>query len=743
MESLKNNILSLLPLLAVVTVTLPCFRCQYTVDNFKLEWNLGSQKCQSSWTCADNVSSVIDLCQCDDRCRIYDDCCLGADHGSDVQHNVHLTCKYIPEVKEKAYVHIIETCPNSYNNDQWETLCENVTSGDDITIRTPVSGVKSGFLYRNMYCAMCHREDYVTWRPGIDCTWKIDYYGRNYSLVALLNDSNCRTIFEPPPSLVNLELRECLPVVDSCEEKFNDGEKCQTGDRALVFGKAIFKNIHCALCNSEVLANLSCDPNSVQIFPKNPNKRKPINYSYRLLVDLQALTSVGVASARRAAERKEERDLSNFCTDSWVYDPLAETCRQIFCAVPFVYKDKKCALGSVADTNLWKTENDEQHLPCPYVRLNQSEYQIINTDQVFILSSGFIYSKNDSYIGDGFALVCVQEPLNKTRFLEPDKVTLVFSSVESVLSVVCECLSITALCLGLMIYVCFPKLQNIPGKNLICLMASLLTAQVLFILAPLAIGVTPLCTIVAIVMHYAYLAAFFWMNVMAVDIFLTFSRGLAQSRSDKGTDFQHFFSYSLYSWLTPAVIVSIAVVFDFTTLELDSKPKYGAVVCWISNSYALLYFFLVPLFALVFTNMILFIFTARAIYVSDKSTSRILQKKQTCKLLIYMKLSSVMGFTWGFACVATFANLPPFWYLFVIFNALQGVLIFLSFVCSKKVLGLLKAARSGSCVQVCYTRYGVSTQRSSDTSTSSRSNRTLLSVISYKSSKCEESESTC
>ncbi|XP_069123527.1 uncharacterized protein [Argopecten irradians] len=729
--------LSLLILTILFVVITPCFRCQDMIDNLQLEWNLGSQTCQNSWTCADNVSSVTNLCACDDTCQTYDDCCLDVDQDKIVkQRNTYISCQYVPEIKEKAYVYIIDNCPGIKNNENLKILCENGTYDDDITIRTPVTGVRTGVLYRNMYCAMCHMEEYVTWRSGIDCAWKVDLYGRNYSLPDLRNDSHCRIVHEPPPSLVGFEPRECLPVIDTCEEETTN-ERCQRESRALVYGNAIYKNIQCALCNGENFANLSCDPNSVDIFPRNPNKRKPINYSYRLLVDLHGLKSTGVSSARRAADRTNQKDFSNLCPESWIFDPLAETCRQIFCDVPFVYKDRTCKLSPMEDTNISETSlDDEHHLSCPFLRLNQTEYRVINTDQVFILSSGYIYSKNDSYIGAGFALVCVQNFGNQSRPLESDSITFVFSNFESVLSVVCQCLSITALCLGLTIYACFSKLQNIPGKNLICLMASLLVAQVLFILAPLAIGTDHLCTAIAIVMHYAYLAAFFWMNVMAVDIFLTFSRGFAQSRPDS---VQQFVWYSLYSWLTPAAVVCVAIIFDFAATESNSRPKYGEAICWISNSYALLYYFLIPSFVLVFINIVLFIFTARAIYKSDKDTSRILQKQQTCKLLIYLKLSFVMGFTWAFACVATFANLPPFWYVFIVFNALQGVLIFLSFVCSSKVLRLLKSTRLCACLQVCHMFYDLSSNSSN--STSSKSNRTQ--ITSVKSGKTQNSESAC
>ncbi|KAK3090496.1 hypothetical protein FSP39_012296 [Pinctada imbricata] len=262
-----------------------------------------------------------------------------------------------------------------------------------------------------------------------------------------------------------------------------------------------------------------------------------------------------------------------------------------------------------------------------------------------------------------------------------------FSKEESVLSLVCGVLSVIFLFVAFLIYTCNPKLQNIPGKNLISLISALLMAQLLFILAPLFTNSSPWCAVIAIIIHYSFLSSFFWMNVMSFDIFFTFSAGFKRS-GDRGQSSKRFKYYSLYAWSVPCVLLTICVIIDVWSTS-DYRPLYGDVVCWISSPKALLVFFLVPLGIILFSNIIFFVITAKNIYVSEHNTAKILKKKESCKLLIYIKLSVAMGMTWIFGFVATGANNIVWWYLFIIFNGLQGVFIFMSFVLTPKVLRMV------------------------------------------------------
>ena len=47
-----------------------------------------------------------------------------------------------------------------------------------------------------------------------------------------------------------------------------------------------------------------------------------------------------------------------------------------------------------------------------------------------------------------------------------------------------------------------------------------------------------------------------------------------------------------------------------------------------------------------------------------------------------------MGFTWIFGYIAAFTDVEALWYIYIILNSLQGVFIFISFICNRRI-GLL------------------------------------------------------
>ena len=62
-----------------------------------------------------------------------------------------------------------------------------------------------------------------------------------------------------------------------------------------------------------------------------------------------------------------------------------------------------------------------------------------------------------------------------------------------------------------------------PCRCVVCLVASLFVGQLLFVLVKAGSSVSPrFCAAQAAAMHYAFTAAFLWMNVMAVDVYRTF-----------------------------------------------------------------------------------------------------------------------------------------------------------------------------------------------------------------------------
>ena len=65
-------------------------------------------------------------------------------------------------------------------------------------------------------------------------------------------------------------------------------------------------------------------------------------------------------------------------------------------------------------------------------------------------------------------------------------------------------------------------------------------------------------------------------------------------------------------------------------------------------------------------------------------------KKSRKRLVLYTKLSTIVGLTWVSGFIATATKFEVLWYIFIVLNASQGIFIFVSFALSKKVLRLLK-----------------------------------------------------
>jgi len=71
--------------------------------------------------------------------------------------------------------------------------------------------------------------------------------------------------------------------------------------------------------------------------------------------------------------------------------------------------------------------------------------------------------------------------------------------------------------------------------------------------------------------YYCFLAAFFWMNVMSVDIWRTFSG--SKFRGSDGLRTHR--KYAVYAWGTAALLALAALTVDLFTEDGAVKPSFG------------------------------------------------------------------------------------------------------------------------------------------------------------------------
>ena len=623
-----------------------------------------------SCTCGHACSWPKRYCECDDICDVFNDCCNDANASianekflklKEVFPNVR--CAYERQIHRSWYIFVVKKCPMDADQEA-KDLCENIDT-DNIISTTPVVGQYTELPYMNLYCAICNNESYTPLKPELYCAWADPYEG-NYTMDELLKLDACFISFvaEEKHVFTFEVVRECYPAISQCTNTTADDSQklqCESGKKEYVFTNYnIYANKDCFFCSDESGENVSCIMNDIYNISWMSSGSKAL-YSYRMLFDLKSGIIRSEKIEGRFGWETDEFSIGVNCGNSQMFDPFANVCRDIMCMPGYKLGGENC---------LHANESMLQNDACTAIQFTREEYRILNETSILILSSNKTYH-TVTFVGD-IAHVCILKQESFQSLLRNDPIEGWLSLVSGIISIVC-------LFMTILVYL-IPKLQNQPGKILLCLSISLCLAQLIFLLAHNAETNNMLCKALSILDHFLFLASFLWMNVMSFDVFKTFSSSFSNAEQNK----KRFVWYSLYAWLTSLVVISIGVSMDEMT-SWSYRPKYGDGACWITNNKGLIIFLLVPGAVLKLFNSIFFVLSVRSICVSKQESSKTLQTKNNCGILIYIKLSTVMGLTWVFGYVATLLKSNVVWYLFIIFNGLQGLFIFCSFVLNKKV----------------------------------------------------------
>ncbi|XP_053398299.1 adhesion G-protein coupled receptor G2-like [Mercenaria mercenaria] len=446
---------------------------------------------------------------------------------------------------------------------------------------------------------------------------------------------------------------------------------CDLGSNVIVYDKnnTAYRNKYCVMCNELDEQSLFCEP-----MPKIYYRLNTVP-SYRLLVDFNS------HQYKTTKEGNEVTDSFEECSSQHeeIYDPVSKTCRKLHCPSTFTAIKGKCVRNNnfPNNTNTMKSQ-------CAFIKLKSDEYEILNLTHILVLSLNKTVGSSLLFRNGSEIYVC-EEMFTRQAIRHISSYFGVIENYVSFGGIIC---SIASLVLTLLVYIMLSELRNIPGKNLISLMIALLLAQLLFLCSNQAVDNYKACKALAIIIHYCFLASFSWMNVIAYDLFRTFSHSCQLGRLCTHMS-KVFYRYSVYGWLIPAAIVTPAVLLDIFSINNNQfKPRYGENVCWISSKNALILFFVGPLAVFKLIDFVGFICTS--FYISKtRRQGSMARQYNVCSCLLYLKLSLIMGLTWLFAFVAVFSNDTIMWYLFIIFNTLQGVFIALSFLCTKRVIKLI------------------------------------------------------
>jgi hypothetical protein len=220
-----------------------------------------------------------------------------------------------------------------------------------------------------------------------------------------------------------------------------------------------------------------------------------------------------------------------------------------------------------------------------------------------------------------------------------------------------------------------------------CLCFALLLAQIVFQFGSFAAKFRDLCIALAVLDHWAWLAAFAWMMVLAYDICSTMSSDTLIDAHTHAVQFRWFLGIA---WGTPFVFVGTCLAVSLTRPDLLAYTDGS--LCWISSGvYSMLVTVALPISIALVVNAVLFVWTLMSIRKAVKIAKRAQESSEAKgQLVVYVRLAALMGFTWVFGLLQNAVPHAAMRYAFIVCNALQGVFIFAAFICKARVLNLLR-----------------------------------------------------
>ncbi|XP_075459543.1 adhesion G protein-coupled receptor L3 isoform X2 [Ascaphus truei] len=234
----------------------------------------------------------------------------------------------------------------------------------------------------------------------------------------------------------------------------------------------------------------------------------------------------------------------------------------------------------------------------------------------------------------------------------------VITWVGILLSLVCLLICIFTFCF-------FRGLQsdrNTIHKNL-CI--SLFVAELLFLIGINRTDQPIACAVFAALLHFFFLAAFTWMFLEGVQLYIMLVEVFESEHSRR----KYFY---LVGYGMPALIVSVSAAVDYRSYGTDK-------VCWLRLDTYFIWSFIGPATLIIMLNVI---FLGIALYKMFHHTA-ILKPESGCLdnikswVIGAIALLCLLGLTWAFGLMYINESTVIMAYLFTIFNSLQGMFIFI------------------------------------------------------------------
>ncbi|KAL4634924.1 adhesion G protein-coupled receptor L4 isoform X1 [Arapaima gigas] len=235
---------------------------------------------------------------------------------------------------------------------------------------------------------------------------------------------------------------------------------------------------------------------------------------------------------------------------------------------------------------------------------------------------------------------------------------------------------ISIICLSMCIFTFwfFSEIQSTRTtihKNLCC---SLFMGEFIFLVGIKMSAHKLFCSIVAMLLHYFFLAAFAWMCIEGIHLYLI----VVGVIYNKGFLHRNFY---IFGYGSPAVVVLISA-------SLGYKYYGTSKACWLSTENNFIWSFIGPACLIILVNLLAFGVIIYKVYrhtALKKPEISHYENVRSCARGA-LALLFVLGATWTFGVLHILHETTATAYLFTIFNVFQGMFIFI-FLCvlSRKI----------------------------------------------------------
>ncbi|KAL4224008.1 hypothetical protein ACF0H5_017465 [Mactra antiquata] len=162
---------------------------------------------------------------------------------------------------------MIDSCPKDTNESLSKNCTRPYTSGiRDFNDVTPVMNIVNAVVYRNIYCAYCHKvhdNKLAKANAQISCEHGLTPRTEQEIITAVVENRKCHLMFQRNDRFV---VEKCTVSVDECNKtgkwfEFDATIKkaCNLYTHPILVQNTFYKNPFCAMCNGFNITDIECD----------------------------------------------------------------------------------------------------------------------------------------------------------------------------------------------------------------------------------------------------------------------------------------------------------------------------------------------------------------------------------------------------------------------------------------------------------------------------------------------------